>query len=587
MHRTTSAVPYPEPYVPRRLTFEIRERIGAEGDVVEPLDEAARARRSERLRAGRVEAVAVCLLWSIVNPEHEQRGRRAARRGAARASPYTLSHRLNPIVREYRRASSTAIDASLKPLMQRASARDRGRPARRRLRRASCFVVTSFGGVLPIDRRGRAADLLASTRARRWRRSPGALYATRELDDARRDRLRHRRHELRRQRRPRRRHHVHARDLARPAVRRPHHRALVGRRASRSAPAAARSPGSTPAACCASGPQSAGAEPGPGLLRARRRASRRSPTRAVVLGYIDPDYFLGGRMRARRRRAAGRRSSEVASALGLDLERGGLRAILARRERAHGRRRSGRSRSTRASIRASVADRRRRRRGGPQRSSRSPRELGCRRVLVPPHGRRALSAVGGLHVGHRHGVRPQPPFVDSDRFDFDAVNEALDGARAADATSSSRALGAGDASARIDYFVEARYPHQVWELEVPLPARPLRGRGRRRALVEELPRRPRARLRGARARPDGRVPVLAGSRCAAVLAEAAAAATATATAPAGRRGRARGLLRRRRPRSTRRSPGRDARARAAARRAGDRRGADDDRRRLPGAARSP
>ena len=33
--------------------------------------------------------------------------------------PFTLSHRLNPIIREYRRASSTAIDASLKPLMQR------------------------------------------------------------------------------------------------------------------------------------------------------------------------------------------------------------------------------------------------------------------------------------------------------------------------------------------------------------------------------------------------------------------------------------------------------------------------------------
>ena len=59
--------------------------------------------------------------------------------------PFTLSHQLNPIIREYRRASSTAIDASLKPLMQ-----DYLRTLEHDLRTAGLhghvFVATSFGG---------------------------------------------------------------------------------------------------------------------------------------------------------------------------------------------------------------------------------------------------------------------------------------------------------------------------------------------------------------------------------------------------------------------------------------------------------
>jgi N-methylhydantoinase A len=109
--------PYPEPYVPRRRTFEVAERIDAEGGVVTPLDEAQARAVLETLRERGIEAIAVCLLWSTANPTHELRlGEliEATLPGVA----YTLSHRLNPILREYRRASSAAIDASIKPLMQ-------------------------------------------------------------------------------------------------------------------------------------------------------------------------------------------------------------------------------------------------------------------------------------------------------------------------------------------------------------------------------------------------------------------------------------------------------------------------------------
>ncbi|HSJ96811.1 MAG TPA: hydantoinase/oxoprolinase family protein, partial [Myxococcota bacterium] len=139
-------MPYPEPYVPRSLTFEVPERIDAEGGVVRPLDEEATRGILASLPARGVEAVAVCLLWSIANPAHERRvGELCAE--ALPGMAFTLSHELNPILREYRRASSTAIDASLKPLMQ-----DYLRRLEDDLRAAGyegdILISTSYGGVM-------------------------------------------------------------------------------------------------------------------------------------------------------------------------------------------------------------------------------------------------------------------------------------------------------------------------------------------------------------------------------------------------------------------------------------------------------
>ena len=161
---------YPAPYVPRRLTFEVAERIDSEGRVTVPLDEAALVETLNRVREFEVAAVAVCLLWSIVNPVHEERvGELVAEE--LPGVPYTLSHRLNPIIREYRRASSTAIDASLKPLMQRHLDEMAVDLRRRRLRRRA-----AGGDVVRrrADRcgRGRPARSTRSTRLRRWRPWP-------------------------------------------------------------------------------------------------------------------------------------------------------------------------------------------------------------------------------------------------------------------------------------------------------------------------------------------------------------------------------------------------------------------------------
>ena len=148
------AVPFPEPYIPRALTFEVPERIGSDGTVVEPLDEAAAVDLIAGLRERGVESVAVCLLWSTVNPAHELRVAELLEQHLPDV-PFTLSHVLNPILREYRRASSTAIDASLKPLM---SAYLDG--LSRRLAEAGfggrLLMLTSGGGVMEAEAMARA-----------------------------------------------------------------------------------------------------------------------------------------------------------------------------------------------------------------------------------------------------------------------------------------------------------------------------------------------------------------------------------------------------------------------------------------------
>ena len=107
---------YPDPYIPQAHTFEIDERIDAEGGVVTPLDREQARAVLELVGERGFEAVAVCYCGR--SPTRARAGACRADRGGFAGVPYTLSHRLIPIVREYRRASATAIDASLKPLMQ-------------------------------------------------------------------------------------------------------------------------------------------------------------------------------------------------------------------------------------------------------------------------------------------------------------------------------------------------------------------------------------------------------------------------------------------------------------------------------------
>lgn len=137
-------VDYPDPYIPRHLTYGVAERVNAEGGVETPLDEAAVRAAIARMRQLEVEAVAVALIWSIANPAHELRiGEILAT--AWPGVPFSLSHRVSPTLREYRRFSATAIDASLKPVVQRNIAEIEDRLAAAGFAGVLTFV-TSNGG---------------------------------------------------------------------------------------------------------------------------------------------------------------------------------------------------------------------------------------------------------------------------------------------------------------------------------------------------------------------------------------------------------------------------------------------------------
>ncbi|MFT4214237.1 MAG: hydantoinase/oxoprolinase family protein [Microbacterium sp.] len=111
-----SKAAYPPPYVPRHLTHEIDERVSAEGEVLVPLDEAQVRDILATFAEQGIEAIAVSCLWSIINDAHERRIAELIEE-ILPGVRYTLSNEANPTIREYRRTSAAAIDASLKPLM--------------------------------------------------------------------------------------------------------------------------------------------------------------------------------------------------------------------------------------------------------------------------------------------------------------------------------------------------------------------------------------------------------------------------------------------------------------------------------------
>jgi len=109
--------PKPAPLVEADLRFEAEERIGP-GGVVEPLAEGEPERLASLLRDREVESVAICLLFSYLDPAHERRVAEHLRR-AVPGLHVSASHEVLPRFREYERTSTTVIDAYLSPLLGR------------------------------------------------------------------------------------------------------------------------------------------------------------------------------------------------------------------------------------------------------------------------------------------------------------------------------------------------------------------------------------------------------------------------------------------------------------------------------------
>ncbi len=140
------------PLVPDELRLEANERIDHRGDVLQPLDSAEIESLLDQIEKAGIESLAVCFLFSFLNPDHERIVAEAAQR---RGIPVSASHEVLPEHREYERTSTTVANAYVAPVMERYLSRlekDVSKHGVNRLR-----VMSSNGGSISPRAAGRLA----------------------------------------------------------------------------------------------------------------------------------------------------------------------------------------------------------------------------------------------------------------------------------------------------------------------------------------------------------------------------------------------------------------------------------------------
>ncbi|WP_353074155.1 hydantoinase/oxoprolinase family protein [Amycolatopsis carbonis] len=143
----------PEPLVPRHLRFDVPERILADGTVHTGLDEEYVARLGRELDARGIDAVAVCFLHSFTNPAHERRAAEVLARAAPRLR-VALSSEVVPEIREFERTSTTVANVYVQDLAERYLA-----DLARRLHELGVgpapHIMLSHGGIATVETAGR------------------------------------------------------------------------------------------------------------------------------------------------------------------------------------------------------------------------------------------------------------------------------------------------------------------------------------------------------------------------------------------------------------------------------------------------
>lgn len=450
------SIPYPKPYVPRALTFEVPERLAHDGSCLRPLDESVVRCIIRTLETMGVEAVAVCLLWSIINPDHELRIEALLGEQLPHIN-VSLSHRVNPSLREYRRASATAIDVSLKPIMKSYLGE-----LERRLYdegfRGRTLVVTSQG-TMKDAREVAAAPIHAVKSGPAMAPVAGRYYVERDLANqvaivADTGGTTYDVALVRHGRIP---------ETRETWIGRPHLGHMTGFPSIdiRSIGAGGGSIAWVDeGGLLHVGPISAGAVPGPASYGCG--GTRATVTdAAVVLGYLDPDYFLGGRMRIRRDLAYAATTHHVAAPLGLATEAAALAVLALLTETMAGAIED-------ITINQGIDPRTAILIGGGGAAGLNSvaigRRLGCPQVLFPDAGA-ALSAVGGL-LSPISDNYAELCVTTSQAFDRTAVNTALE--RLASRCKTFLAKAEGVVASSIEFSVEARYAQQIWEIKLPL-----------------------------------------------------------------------------------------------------------------------
>jgi N-methylhydantoinase A len=174
----------PAPLVPRRLRFEIEERMGPQGQVWRPLDETSARRAAEAVQREGCEAVAIVLLHAYANPAHEQRVAEIVRETIGEGIFITCSSDILPEIREYERTSTAVVNAYIGPAVERyidtLLGRLKGVGIGTRLQ-----VMQSGGGIMPaaaaarkpacIVESGPAAGVIACARLARAAGHPNVI----------------------------------------------------------------------------------------------------------------------------------------------------------------------------------------------------------------------------------------------------------------------------------------------------------------------------------------------------------------------------------------------------------------------------
>ncbi len=135
----------PAPLVPRRLRMAVGERLDSNGKVLRDFPETEVRNAARALAAQSVEAVAVCFLHSYRNPEHERRARLILEEEVP-GVPVTLSAEVAPEIREYERANTACANAYVQPMMNRYLAKLEGELTALGLD-GRLYVMLSGGGI--------------------------------------------------------------------------------------------------------------------------------------------------------------------------------------------------------------------------------------------------------------------------------------------------------------------------------------------------------------------------------------------------------------------------------------------------------
>ncbi|MFZ0038132.1 MAG: hydantoinase/oxoprolinase family protein [Candidatus Acidiferrales bacterium] len=309
----------PRPLVPRYLRFDVPQRTLADGSSIEPLDGGYVKKLARELVANGVEAVAICFLHSFVNPSDE----RAARDAVHRVAPelrVSISSEVSPEIREFERGSTTIANVYVQAQVERYLSDLQTRLERLKFR-GTFLLMLSNGGLATCEtaakfpirllESGPAAGALAAANYGVACGRPdlvsfdmGGTTAKFCVIDGGEPPIAHE-FEFDRVYRFKKGSGLPARISAIEMVE-------IG--AGGGSIARVDSLGLLKV-----GPDSAGAEPGPACYRG---GSEPTVTDAdLVLGYLDPNYFLGGRMKLNLEAARRAIHDRIARKLGISLEK--------------------------------------------------------------------------------------------------------------------------------------------------------------------------------------------------------------------------------------------------------------------------